>query len=108
MKQAMKVAQGPQQDKDAIIAAGLVPLLAAFLKYQPDAWKQATLALGGLAVGSQQSKDTIIAEGTVPQLVALLRSDQPFIDRTAAVASHTLVALTTVCQQSRDVVSGVS
>ncbi|KAL3162219.1 hypothetical protein ABBQ32_009923 [Trebouxia sp. C0010 RCD-2024] len=91
-----------QQNKDAIIAAGVVPPLVAMLRLdQPMVQQDAAAALHNLAKDSQQSRDPIIAAGALPPLVALLRSDQPAAQQDAAGALHDLAADS---QQHRDAI----
>ena len=74
------LANGSQQNKDAVIAAGAVPpLLATLTSDQPVLQGQAALALENLAAGSQPGQDVIVAAGAVPLLVAFLRSDEPAV-----------------------------
>ena len=61
-----------EQQADAVIAAGAVPLLVELLRSDlPALQKAAAGALWFLALGSQQSKDAIISGGDVPPLAAL-------------------------------------
>ena len=79
------LAAGSQHNKDAIIAAGAMPLLVAALRSdQPKVQEQVSAALGILALGSQHTKDAIIAAGAVPALVCTLSSDQPNVQGHAA------------------------
>lgn len=72
--------------KDAIIAAGAVPLLIAMLRSeQPDVQASAAAALQSiLEYRGLWHKECFMADGIVPSLVALLRSDQPAAQTMAA------------------------
>ena len=92
-----------EQTRDAIIAAGTLPLLVALLRSDNSGLhQQAADALLSLAEGSQQNKDAIIAAGVVPLLVALLRSDKPAVHQPAAGA---LMSLTGGSQRNNAIIA---
>ena len=75
-------------DKDAMIAAGMIPAIVALLKSdQPRVQEEAALALGNISRESQHNK-AVIAAGAVPLLAALLHSAQPALKTAATDALH--------------------
>ena len=96
------LAAGSQQNNDAVMAAGAVPVLVTMLRsHQPKAQQIAAATLARFAKGSQHSSDAVIAAGAVPLLVALLGSDQANVQTRAA---HALAYVAASSQQSSDVV----
>lgn len=72
------LAKGSQQSKDAVIAAGALPLLVTMLRSdRPNVRDVAVGVLGCVANGSQQSKDAVVAAGALPLLIALSLSQLP-------------------------------
>jgi len=92
-----------QQNKDAIIAAGALPLLANLLRSEKLSVLQPVLeACNSLAAfGSQQNYDAVIAAGVLPLVVSLLRSNMAGVQE---VAARSVQALTQSSQQSADAV----
>lgn len=87
--------------KDAIIAAGAVPLLLVLLRCgQPAAQEVAAAALVSLAHESQQAGKAIIAAGALPVLVAALGVQRP----RAALSMAILRELAIGSQQAREAI----
>ena len=91
-----------QQNRDAIVAAGVVPLLVALLgSDQPALQQQVSNALRCLTHGSQQIRDAIFAASAVPVLIALLRSDHAYVQ---AQAASTVISLVVKSRHSQGAV----
>lgn len=86
--------------EDAIIAAGALSLLVAFLR-SPASYARTISRCAVDADGSQHRKGAIIAAGALPLLVSLLRTDHPTVqERSAAVLWNLLVK----SQQHKDAI----
>ena len=70
------LATGSQQNKDAIIAAGALPVLVNLVWSSGSSLQQQAVGIfANLGDGAQQSKDAITAAGALSALVALHPGD---------------------------------
>ena len=86
----LTLAKASQPSRNAIIAAGAVPLLPSLLQSGEGFVDEIATAeaLQNLASGSYSDKNAIIAAGALPMLVAILRSGQPRVHKPVADASN--------------------
>ena len=94
----LRLTQGSQEDRKAIIAAGALPAVVSLLaSAQFVVQQRSAAALGALAADSLQVREFIVVVGALPPLIHLLSSAQPTVQEHAAAA---LAALLNNSQQT--------